>query len=142
MQERSRTGAGTRVLIVLVAALAAGCTADSSLSGYGGVAASDQRGRTNVFFSERDRALVRAYYRETLPPGLAKRDQLPPGLKKQLVRRGSLPPGLQTQRLPGELERRLSPLPDGYVRLRVATDVLLFDERSRVILDVIADIGR
>jgi hypothetical protein len=30
-----------------------------------------------------------------LPPGLAKRDRLPPGLEKHLWNHGSLPPGLQ-----------------------------------------------
>ena len=36
------------------------------------------------------------YYRtEGLPPGLAKRDELPPGLQKHVRERGSLPPGLQ-----------------------------------------------
>ncbi len=30
-----------------------------------------------------------------LPPGLAKRDRLPPGLQKHLWKHGSLPPGLQ-----------------------------------------------
>ncbi len=36
------------------------------------------------------------YYRnEGLPPGLAKREQLPPGLQKHVRERGSLPPGLQ-----------------------------------------------
>ena len=30
-----------------------------------------------------------------LPPGLAKRDRLPPGLEKHLWKHGSLPPGLQ-----------------------------------------------
>ena len=30
-----------------------------------------------------------------LPPGLAKRGQLPPGLQKHLWKHGSLPPGLQ-----------------------------------------------
>ncbi len=29
-----------------------------------------------------------------LPPGLAKRDELPPGLEKQLEKNGTLPPGL------------------------------------------------
>jgi len=33
--------------------------------------------------------------REGLPPGLAKRDRLPPGLEKHLLKHGSLPPGLQ-----------------------------------------------
>ncbi len=30
-----------------------------------------------------------------LPPGLAKKDRLPPGLQKHLWKRGALPPGLQ-----------------------------------------------
>jgi hypothetical protein len=33
--------------------------------------------------------------REGLPPGLAKRQTLPPGLRKHLRERGELPPGLQ-----------------------------------------------
>ena len=39
---------------------------------------------------------IRGWYDEhqsNLPPGLAKKDRLPPGLEKQLVRRGELPPG-------------------------------------------------
>jgi len=35
-----------------------------------------------------------------LPPGLAKKDRLPPGLEKQLERRGTLPPGLQRKSVP------------------------------------------
>ena len=34
-------------------------------------------------------------YGQGLPPGLAKRDRLPPGLEKHLLKHGSLPPGLQ-----------------------------------------------
>src|SRR4029453_10507644 len=36
------------------------------------------------------------------PPGLEKREQLPPGLQRQLIRNGSLPPGL---------EKKIQPLP-------------------------------
>lgn len=108
----------------------------------GAVSVHDDRGHISLVFSERDRDYIHSYYRRHLPPGLAKREQLPPGLRKQLVRRGTLPPGLQSQRLPSDLDRRLSPLPSGYVRLRVASDVLLLDERTRVIFDVITDVGR
>ena len=38
-----------------------------------------------------------------LPPGLAKRDHLPPGLQKHLDRRGTLPPGLAKRDLPPDL---------------------------------------
>ena len=45
------------------------------------------------------REAIRGWYSENanhLPPGLAKKDRLPPGLEKQLVRNGTLPPGLQS----------------------------------------------
>src|SRR5438094_10337706 len=48
-------------------------------------------------YREHDRELhdwYRSHY-NSLPPGLAKRDRLPPGLERQLVVRGTLPPGLQ-----------------------------------------------
>jgi hypothetical protein len=50
-----------------------------------------------------------------LPPGLAKRDSLPPGLEKQLRERGTLPPGLQKkiEPVPESLEVRLPPPPAG-----------------------------
>src|SRR5215471_4082467 len=48
-----------------------------------------------------------------LPPGLAKRDQLPPGLERQLRVRGTLPPGLRKKMMPcpEEIEQRLPPPP-------------------------------
>src|SRR5689334_8900928 len=47
------------------------------------------------------RRVVREYYTaNSLPPGLAKRQSLPPGLQKQLVERGTLPPGLQKRLVP------------------------------------------
>src|SRR5687767_10946725 len=40
--------------------------------------------------------VIRDYVRGgSLPPGLAKRESLPPGLRAQLRERGELPPGLQ-----------------------------------------------
>src|SRR5579863_7473704 len=49
-------------------------------------------------YSDHDRDEMRGWYREHhdhLPPGLAKRDRLPPGLERQLIVRGTLPPGLR-----------------------------------------------
>lgn len=43
----------------------------------------------------RHQEAIHDWYRESehhLPPGLAKKDRLPPGLEKQLVTRGTLPP--------------------------------------------------
>ena len=75
-----------------------------------------------------------------LPPGLAKKEQLPPGLQKQLVRNGQLPPGLQKkiQPLPPVLERRLTPLPEGSKRFFLNGSVVLLDQQRNVILDIVA----
>jgi hypothetical protein len=73
-----------------------------------------------------------------LPPGLAKRDQLPPGLGKQLVRRGTLPPGLQKkiQPCPPDLERRLPPPPPDCGHVVIGGHIVLMNRRINVVLDI------
>lgn len=112
-----------------------GCGAGPS---SGRVAVAGRDGYVDLAFSDQDRRFIHDYYRpyRNLPPGLAKKRRLPPGLEKQLVRRGTLPPGLSGQHLPYGLERRLSPLPEGYLRLRIGGQVVLFHENTRVILDL------
>jgi hypothetical protein len=124
-----------------LAVLSTACVMNGT-STRGAISVRDDHGQLTLVFSDRDRDYIHRYYRSNLPPGLAKREQLPPGLRKQLVRRGTLPAGLQAQRLPYDLDRHLSRLPDGYARIRVASDVLLIDARTRVIFDVITDVGR
>ena len=82
----------------------------------------------------------RAATNGVLPPGLAKKEQLPPGLQKQLARNGQLPPGLQkrVQPLPPALEARLTRLPEGRRRVMLNGSVILLDERKNLILDVVA----
>jgi len=104
----------------------------------GRVSIQDRDARVDLAFSDQERYLIHDYYRRNLPPGLAKRSQLPPGLAK----RSTLPPGLSGERLPRELESRLSSLPKGYVRLRVGADVVLMNARTRVVFDIVKDIGR
>ena len=130
----------TLLPVLMIAAALSGCAGDTYTRG----SATTRSGSSQiaVIFSDYDRAEIRRYFGKQLPPGLAKRDELPPGLKKQLVTRGTLPPGLSGQPLPGDLERRLSRLPEGYVRLRVGTDVVLLDRKTRGILDLVKDIGR
>jgi hypothetical protein len=73
-----------------------------------------------------DNSPVTAYPDRGLPPGLAKRSQLPPGLAKQLRETGQLPPGLQ-KRLTGDLAARLP----GYdVELR-AGDLFVVNQQDR-----------
>ncbi len=95
-----------------------------------------------VVFTEQEHVLVRSWYRDNrsgLPPGLAKRDRLPPGLEKQLRERGTLPPGLQKkiQPLPIDLERRMRRLPTGYSRVVIGGNVILMNEKTAVIYDII-----
>lgn len=76
-----------------------------------------------------------------LPPGLAKRDgDLPPGLEKQLRRNGRLPPGLEKHLVafPVELERRLPPPPPDCARAFIGAHAVIYNSRTRVVLDVFA----
>jgi hypothetical protein len=78
----------------------------------------DDDSSEHVVVSSYDRDSIHEWYHaheNGLPPGLAKRDRLPPGLEKQLRERGTLPPGLQKkiQPMPVDLERRLPPPPEG-----------------------------
>ena len=99
-----------------------------------------------VVFSSQDRSVVSGWFREHgasgLPPGLAKRDRLPPGLERQLRERGSLPPGLQKklQPLPIELERRLPPLPVGYRRSVIGAHVVITNSSGTFVFDIVRNI--
>lgn len=74
-----------------------------------------------------------------MPPGLARRGSLPPGLAK-LQRNGSLPPGLAKKNLPSDLERRLPPAPEGYER-QIVEDaaIVLINKATGRIADVVKD---
>ncbi len=89
-------------------------------------------------FSDYERHVIRDCYvdgRSGLPPGLAKRDRLPPGLERQLQRNGTLPPGLQkrVQPLPGVCTARLPRLPDNWVRVILSGRIILLDPRQRIV---------
>jgi Ni/Co efflux regulator RcnB len=72
-----------------------------------------------------------------LPPGLAKREQLPPGLEKQLERNGHLPPGLEARALPDDLLYQLRPRPTGYEFRQVDNKVLLIQSATNLVLDAL-----
>lgn len=142
----------TRLLMpVLFAGVClAGCEITPSTQASGRVVVESDNARVAVSFNEHDRQRIHGYYTQGkkgkkkgkgMPPGLAKKDRLPPGLEKQVERNGTLPPGLEAKHLPGDLERDLSPLPEGYVRVRVGADIVLMDERTRVVFDVIYDVA-
>ena len=100
----------------------------------GAVIAIDRDGHVRV---------IRDYARGgSLPPGLAKRQALPPGLREQLRERGALPPGLQKRLVvvPASLSRRLPPIPVHYRRYFAGDDLLVIDTRTNLIVAIVRDI--
>jgi hypothetical protein len=78
---------------------------------------------------------MQAWYRDhesNLPPGLAKRDRLPPGLEKQLRERGTLPPGLQKKitPVPVTLMRQLPAPPPGCDHVVIGGNIALVDTNT------------
>lgn len=91
-------------------------------------------------YSEHDRDL-RGWYLgrgSNLPPGLAKRYALPPGLERQLVVRGTLPPGLRKKmyRCPYEVVRLLPPPPPDYGHYFIGGNIVLVNRRTYMVLDI------
>ncbi len=89
------------------------------------------------------RVVVYDYYdRHGLPPGLAKKGSLPPGLRKQLRERGHLPPGLEKHMVavPVELEHELPPLPAHHARFFVDGDLIVVDVRTNFVVSIAAGV--
>jgi len=98
----------------------------------------DYDGRGPAGFSTRERQIISDCYvndRAGLPPGLAKKDRLPPGLERQLERNGTLPPGLQkrVQPLPDQCTTRLPRLPRDWARVVLSGRIILLDSRQRIV---------
>lgn len=75
-----------------------------------------------------------------LPPGLARRGELPPGLQKRAAKYGSLPPGSAKRELPTDLAAKLPPPTPGTERMVAGSDVVLIDRATNVVLDVLYDV--
>jgi hypothetical protein len=87
--------------------------------------------------------VIRDYARGgSLPPGLAKRESLPPGLRAQLRERGALPPGLQKRLVivPTSWNRRLPAVPTYYRRYFAGDDLIVVDTRTNLIVAILRDI--
>ena len=80
----------------------------------------------------------------SLPPGLAKRESLPPGLRRQLAERGELPPGLQKYlvEVPGPWQARLPAIPSHYHRYFAGDDLIVVDTRTNRIVAIVPDVLR
>jgi len=92
-------------------------------------------------YSDHDRDSIRGWYKGrggNLPRGLAKRDELPPGLAQQLVVRGTLPPGLRKKmyRCPRDLVRLLPPPPPDCRHFLIGGRIALVNRRTYVVVDI------
>ena len=130
--------------MIMLAGTMIGCTANPRVSS-GSIEVRTEDINARVAFHEKDREAIIGYYSQknkskSMPPGLAKKDTPPPGLQKHIVKHGELPPGLQGRSLPYELEKKLTLLPEGFVRLKVGADVVLMNEKTRIVVDVISDL--
>jgi len=137
------------LLFLTAAVVAAQGQAQSKGKGKGkqaGSTASGTAATVSVVFSSGDRATIQQWIQgmppANLPPGLAKRGDLPPGLQKQLQRNGTLPPGLQKKisPFPADLSRRLGPLPGncGCERIFLDGRAMIIARATSAILDVIS----
>ena len=141
---RLKMGIGICIAMVIAAAVPAFAAQGRGNKGKGaqGQGPADHV-NISVTFGSSEQRIIREWFAQPsnlkgLPPGLAKKEQLPPGLERQLVRNGQLPPGLQKkiQPLPYVLETRLPPLAEGHKRVVISGSVILFDEGRNTILDV------
>ena len=104
----------------------------------------DRKDDAKVVVVDRDGhvRVIREYARAALPPGLAKRESLPPGLRQQLRERGELPPGLQKRLvpMPAAWAARLPPVPAHYHRYFVGDDFIVVDTRTNRIVAIVRDV--
>ena len=87
--------------------------------------------------------VIRDYSRAGLPPGLAKREQLPPGLRQQLRENGELPPGLQKRLVPVPADwTNLPPIGEYERRYFAGDDLIIIDTRTNRIVAYLRDVLR
>src|SRR5215831_16367801 len=92
------------------------------------------------YYRDTDRDAMHHWYvshESHLPPGLAKKDRLPPGLEKQLIVRGHLPPGLEKkiEPAPVEIVRVLPPPPPDCQHVVIGGHLVLLNRKTQVVLD-------
>ncbi len=108
----------------------------------------DDHGSSAVFsFGINDRRIISDYYGSQVrkgkcPPGLAKKnyDCLPPGQAKKWQKGRQLAKDIRYYELPRELRMRLPAPPPNYRYVRVADDILMITQGSRMVIDAIEDI--
>jgi len=90
----------------------------------------------DCYFRAEDRRVIVDYYAPRV------RD-LPPGLRKKYYRTGHLPPGWarRIEPVPVYVERQLPPIPPDYRRGFIDGNVVVYNPRTQVMIDVVAVFG-
>ena len=136
-------------VIVSLAAGASAAMAQGRGEQYRAPDARTSSSSSSIFggFGNDERRIIMEWFHDptnssNLPPGLAKREHLSPVLQKQLIKNGRLPAGLEKkiEPLPRVLEVRLSRLPEGRRRIVIGGNVILMDETTSIIVDIIAGV--
>lgn len=106
----------------------------------------DQKSR----WESNDRSRIEHYFRDHwsdgtprtqgLPPGLAKKGKIPPGIAAQIQQGKRLPDGVG-RAVPPYLLSQIGKYP-GYDQLLVGDDMVLVDAVSRVIVDIFRNVGQ
>jgi len=101
-----------------------------------------------VYFTDKDRNIIRNYYREEYhsghcPPGLAKKHNgcMPPGQAKKWRLGYPVPHDVVVYDLPTVIIRELGPPPAGHRYVRVASDILMIAVGTGLIVDAIQDLN-
>jgi hypothetical protein len=94
-------------------------------------------------FSDEDADTLRGYYRSNpearkqLPPGLAKKDKLPPGWQKKLQVGQRVPDDVWVHRVPVPREIKIADTPAGTINVRINDRIVRVAERTREVLDIL-----
>ena len=92
----------------------------------------DQNIRLNLMFTDYDRRYIQQYY------GHHKlhHRKVPPGYYQRYKRHNALPSHYRPIPISRELDRRLTPLPSGYIRVMIGDDMAIMDTRTRILYDI------
>jgi hypothetical protein len=102
--------------------------------------------KAKVVFSAKDRETILAYYTHeigTLAPGSLDRKGFPVEVEKELKPGGKVPLQLKKNldRLPAELEAKLTEPPGGYQFFKLGHHILIVQTSDLTIADIIKDAG-
>ncbi|HTH17254.1 MAG TPA: anti-virulence regulator CigR family protein [Magnetospirillum sp.] len=120
-----------KIAFALAALLAAAAPAAADPGGHH---RDNRREENGGAISAAESALIHEYYQSHAIPAA----DLPPGIRKKVVRGKPLPPGI-AKRFPNDLSARLPARP-GYDWRTVGADVVLIKAATGAIVDIVKDI--